>query len=164
MLVVLTHCVYCSDYICSRVFALLFCFLQRWTVHCLHGGLAFHHRHASGWPAENEIRIESLPRHCIVAGARGVVDCQHQLRHTSRRHRLYEPCARANDSLLFGFRPNHEARNVLHKEKRSLLSVAAIDEVRDLLCALRINDSPEAGLLTFTALYEPALVGDYADG
>ena len=44
------------------------------------------------------------------------------------------------------------------------LAVAAVDEVRHLLGALRVHDSAEARLLAGAALDQPALIGDHADG
>ena len=38
-------------------------------------------RHAPGRPGEDEVGVEALPRHRVVAGARGVVDREHDLGH-----------------------------------------------------------------------------------
>ena len=77
---------------------------------------------------------------------------QHDLRHARRRHRFNEPRARANDSFVLGFGTDHEARNVLHEQKRNPLAITAIDEERDLLRAFGVEDAAEARLLARRAL------------
>src|SRR6266568_7409038 len=124
--------------------------------------LAFHHSHAASWPAENEIRIESLACHRVVSRAGGVIDGQHNFGNARRRHRFDEPRARANDSFLLGLGSDHEPRDILHEEKRDAEAVAPIDEVRDLLGAFGIHDSAEARLFSFSSFDQATLIGNDA--
>ena len=116
-------------------------------MHGLDGGFAFHHAHASGRPGEDEVRIEALPRHRVVAGAGRVVDREHDLRHARRGHRLDEARAGANDPVVLGLGTDHEAGDVLHEQQRNALAIAAVDEERHLLGALGVDDAAEARLL-----------------
>ena len=107
--------------------------------------------------------IEALPRHRVVSCARRVVHGEHDLRNVRRGHRLDEARARANDSLVLGLGSDHEARDVLHEQQRNPLAVAAVDEERDFLRALGVDDAAEPRLLARAALDQAALIGDHAD-
>ena len=65
-------------------------------VHGLHRALPLHHRHAARGPAEDEVGVEPLPRHRVVAGAGGVVHGEHDLRHARRRDSGQQPAARTS--------------------------------------------------------------------
>ena len=116
-------------------------------MHGLHGALALHHAHAPRRPGEDEVGVEALARHRVVAGAGRVVDREDDLRHARRGHRLDEARAGADDALVLGLGPDHEAGHVLHEQQRHALAVAALDEERDLLGALGVDDAAEARLL-----------------
>ena len=131
----------------ASVVPFFFAALERRAVHGLNRRLAFHHAHAPRRPAEDEVGIEALPRHRVVAGAGRVVHGEHDLRHARRRHRFDEARARADDAFVLGLGTDHEARDVLHEQQRHALPVAAVDEVRDLLGALGVDDAAEARLL-----------------
>ncbi len=80
-----------------------------------------------------------------------------------RRHRLDEACSGADDSFVLGLSADHEARDVLHEQERNPKSVAAIDEVRNLLRALGINNSAEPRLFSLAPFDQAALVRDDAE-
>ena len=118
--------------------------------------LAFHHAHAPGGPGEDEVGIEALPRHRVVAGAGRVVHREHDLRHARRRHRLDEARAGADDALVLRLGADHEAarrpaRRAAGCRSRSQRS----DEVRDLLGALGVDDAAEARRLAGAPLMRP---------
>ncbi len=88
---------------------------------------------------------------------------EHDLRDARRGHGFDESRAGADDSLVLGFRSDHEAGHVLNEKQRDALAVAAVDEIRDLLRALRVDDAAEARLLALASFDEAALVRDHAD-
>ena len=53
---------------------------ERLAVNRLDRGLALHHRHAARGPAEDEVGIEPLARHGVVAGAGRVIHREHDFR------------------------------------------------------------------------------------
>ena len=52
---------------------------------------------------------------------------------------------------MLGLGADHEPRDVLHEQQRNALPVAAVDEERDLLGALGVDDAAEARLLAGAA-------------
>src|SRR5216117_2588049 len=75
----------------------------------------------------------------------------------------YEVSTSANDARLLFFGPNHEAGHVLHEEQWYAEPITAIDEVSDLLRALRIDDAAKARLLTLASFDQAALVCNNAN-
>jgi len=93
---------------------------------------------------------------CVIHG-------QDNLRHARRRHRLDETRAGADDALMFGLGTDHEAGDILDEEQWNPLSVAALDEERDLFSALGVEDPAEPGFFSLPALDEAALIRDETD-
>ena len=85
-------------------------------MHRAHRSFAFHHGHAAGWPAEDEVGIEALPSHRVVARATGMIDGEHDFRHPRTGHGFDEACPGADNAFVFGVRPYHESGDVLHEE------------------------------------------------
>src|SRR5215218_3674457 len=133
-------------------------------MHGLDGRLALHHAHAARRPAEDEVRIEALARHGVVARAGGVIHGQNDLGNLRRRHRFHEARTGADDAFVFSLGADHEARDILDEQQRDALSIASIDVIRHLLGALRVDDAAKARLLTRAALDEATLICDDADG
>ena len=109
-------------------------------IHGLHRRLSFHHTHAAGRPRDDEIGIESLPRHRIIPGTGGVIDGEDELGHRRCRHRFDEPRAGSNDTGVLRLGPDHESRHILNKEQRHALPVGILYEVRHLFGAFRVDD------------------------
>src|SRR5262245_24401976 len=131
-------------------------------MYCLNSRLALHHRHAARRPTEDEVGIEALGGHGVISSARRVIHGQHDLRDPRRRHRFDEARAGPNDSFVLGLWSHHETRDVLNEQQRNALAVAAIDEIRDLLGALGIEDSAKARLFARSAFDQTTLIGDDA--
>src|SRR5207248_9978641 len=81
-------------HLCFQLFVGLLTFLlqllQLRSEHSLHSRVAFHHSHSSCRPTEDEVRIEALACHSVIARARCVIDCQDNLRHNCCRHSFNE--------------------------------------------------------------------------
>src|SRR5689334_20779969 len=163
MLVVFTHLLdSLPDAGVERFAALLGVFDCR-AVHGLNRRLSLHHTHSPGGPTEDEIGIETLAGHGVVAGAGRVIHGQYELGHARRRHRFDESGARTNDPLVLRFGANHESGDVLNEQQRNSLAIAALDEECDFLGALGVQDATEAGLLPWSSFDEPALIRDESD-
>ena len=128
-----------------------------------HCRLAFHHSHSACWPRENEIEVKALTGHRVVAGARSVIDCQHELWNRCSGHRFNEASAGSNNSRVFCFRANHETRYVLQEKKRSLVSITGFDKVSDLFRGVCIDDPAELWRMALRTANQSTLICDYAD-
>ena len=146
-----------------RFFSLALQLLQLRAEYSLHSRVAFHHAHPSGRPTENKIWIKPLPCHRVVTRARCVVDGQHNLRHDGCRHRFNKMRARSDDAGMLCFRSDHEARNILNKEERRLMTIAGLYEVGDLFGRFCVNDAAEFWWATTGRANHPAIVSDDAD-
>src|SRR5213078_3807677 len=129
----------------------------------LDGGLPFHYAHTARRPRDDEIGVESLPRHGVVAGARCVIHREHQLRHGGRRHRFDEPRSGANDPGVLRLGADHEPGHVLNEEEGQALAVGIVDEVGHLLRALGVDNAADLGGLALLSLDDPARIGDDRD-
>jgi len=59
---------------------------------------------------------------------------------------------------VLGFRTYHESRHVLDEQQRNSLAVATVDEVRDLLRALGVDDAAEERILAGAYIDETELI------
>src|SRR5689334_4473330 len=163
MLVVGTHFLDGPGSLSVGLGAFLLGGVESWTMYRLDRRFPLHHRHAAGGPAENEVGVEALTCHRVVPGARGVIDGEDDLRHARSCHRLDETSTGTDDALLLFFRADHEARHILHEEERNAGAIAPVDEVRDFLRTLGVDDAAETRLLTLTTFDQAALIGDHAN-
>ena len=75
LLVFGAHTIHLGAKLFIKLPALLFQFVQLSGKQRHHRRFAFHDGHPSGRQSENEIGIEALPGHRVIARAAGVVDC-----------------------------------------------------------------------------------------
>ena len=123
-------------------------------------GFALHHAHPPGWPRDDEVGVEPLPGHGIVARTGGVIDGEDDPRNGRGRHGLDELGPGANDPRVFRLRPDHETTDVLNEHDRNPFPAGRVDEVRHLLGTLGVDDAAEVRALARLGLDEAALVGD----
>src|SRR5207302_1334383 len=86
-------------------------------------GLTLHHAHPAGRPRDDEIGVEALSRHGVVARSRGVVHRQNEFGHRGGGHCFHEARPGADDARVFGVSPDHEARHVLDEEQGHPLAI-----------------------------------------
>src|SRR5260221_6621399 len=126
--------------------------------------LALKDSYAPSGTGEKEVGMKPWHRHGVIARARGVIHREDDLGHGSCRHGCDEARTGANYALMLGLRADHESGDILHEEQRNPLPIAAIDEERHLLGALRVENTAESRLLTLTSLDESPLVRNDAHG
>src|SRR5687768_10920389 len=160
LFVILAHALHLGFEIVVGCFSGLRQLVQLSSEYRLDCGVAFHDTHSSGRPTEDEIRIEALPSHRVVAGAGGMIDCQNYLWHHCRRHRFHKARARTNDPGMLGFRSNHKSGDVLKKQKRRLMAVAGLYKVGDLFRRFSVDDSAESRGAAAGWANHPSTVGD----
>ncbi len=93
-----------------------------------------------------------------------MVQRKDDLRDERRGHGFHELRAGANDAGVFSVRADHESGDILEEQQRRAVAAARLDEVRDLLGALGVDDATKPRWLACRTLDQGALIRDDTDG
>src|SRR6185437_6237968 len=92
-----------------------------------------------------------------------MIDCQDYLWNSCRRHGLDELCSRADDPGVLRVWSNHEPGNILHKQQRRLMTITGLNEIRDLLRRLGVNDPAKSWRLSTRYPHHATMIRNHSD-